>query len=191
MDRVRRASSRADRSDGPVHDPDVLGRGFQTQALPHGVGRVGDGRVHLLAEGHEESLVAFGPLHAQPDATSGLDAPQVAHQGVELRVSRARAHAPAEAVADPVDLVHGEAEYRVDGIPALDEVLRMAWRRHRRHQRARETLAHQRRVGDGRPVGVAALLPQHNAAVGDAGGNAGGAEDRPAGRRTRLPACTR
>jgi len=44
---------------------------------------------------------------------------------------------------------------------------------------AREALTHQRCIGNGRPVGEAALGPQTNAAVRDAGNNAGGTEDCP------------
>jgi hypothetical protein len=76
--------------------------------------------------------------------------------------------------------MHGESQHRVDGIPTLNEA-QDGRRRDRRHQRARELLTHQRGVGDGRPVGVAALRPENDAAVGDAGHDAMGIEERPSG----------
>ena len=74
------ASSLSLRGHGPVYDPDFLGRGIQTQALSHGEYRFCDGWVNLLAEGHENGLAAVGPLHAQTNTASGLDAPQVVQQ---------------------------------------------------------------------------------------------------------------
>ena len=69
------------RGHGPVHHPEVLGGGVQAQELPHGEYRFGGGRVDLLAEGHEDRLAAVGPLHAQADAASGLDATEVVATG--------------------------------------------------------------------------------------------------------------
>src|SRR5262249_2176600 len=170
---------------GPVHHPDILSSGVQAEALPYGEYRFGDGRVYILAEGHEDGLVAFGTLHAQAGAASGVEPAEVAQQGVEPGVGWARAQVTAVAVADTVYLVHGEAQHRVDGIPGLDEA-QDGRRRYRRHQRAREALTHQRRVSHGRTVGIAALGPEADAVVRDAGDDAGGTEDRPGGCQRAL-----
>src|SRR5215831_14338891 len=92
------------RGHGPVHHPDILSSGVQAEALPYGEYRFGDGRVYILAEGHEDGLVALGTLHAQTDAASGLEPTQVAQQGVELRVGWTRAQIAAVTVADTVYL---------------------------------------------------------------------------------------
>src|SRR5262249_29980339 len=96
------------RGHGPVHHPDILGSGVQAEALPYGEYSFGDGRIYILAKGHEDGLVAFAPLHTQADAASGLEPTQVTQQGVELRVGWARAQVTAVAVADTVYLMHGE-----------------------------------------------------------------------------------
>ena len=188
-----------DLQDGPAEDRDlrVVGRhravddlklpagGIEAQQLPDGQDVSLDARVHLLPQGHQHGLFAIDPAHPETDRARELEPTEPLQEDVELRVRGPCPKVASEAVVEAIHDVHREPKDDVRGIPRLNHA-QEGRRGDRRHQGAREALARERGVGDGRPVGILTLSAQRHAAVGHPWHYPAGAEDAPQRRERAL-----
>ena len=104
-------------------------------------------------EGKPGDIAMFSYGRADAHGALVVDWPSIIHANVKTRLVQSDDAARDAAVVDAVDRLHGEAEDDVDGEAGLQHV-HDRLRRDAAHHRAREALARQRRIGDGRAVVV-------------------------------------